>query len=319
MNRHIFGPVLSRRLGRSLGIDLLPFKTCTYSCVYCECGATSNLTTTRSEFFPASTVIAELDQILSKQPELDYITFAGSGEPTLSLSIGPVITHIKTKCPRYSVAVLTNGSLCTRADVRNDLLKADLVIPTLTTADQHTFERIHRPHPSLRIDTIIIGMEQFRKMYAGALWLEVFIVPGLNTTAEELAGLKEAIERISPDRVQLNTLDRPPAEGWVQPAPEAELDRIREALGTSGIEIISRTLPASRTMVPDYEAVGMIQATLRRRPSTIEDLVRTTGISGGELAKILAALERAGMVMAQRGTRGVFYTFCQKNNANEGT
>ena len=319
MNRHIFGPVLSRRLGRSLGVDLLPFKTCTYSCVYCECGATTSLMTTRSEYFPARNVVAELDQVLSKKPELDYITFAGSGEPTLSLSIGPVITHIKTTYPCYSVAVLTNGSLCTRADVRSDLLMADLIIPTLTTAYQHTFECIHRPHPSLRIDAIIAGMEQFRKMYTGAFWLEVFIIPGLNTTADELAGLKGAIERINPDRIQLNTLDRPAAEGWVQPAPDTELDRVREVLGLSGIEIISRTLPVSRIMVPDYEAVEMIRATLRRRPSTIEDLVSTTGMSGGELAKILASLERMGMVMSQRGTRGVFYTVCRKNNANGGT
>jgi wyosine [tRNA(Phe)-imidazoG37] synthetase (radical SAM superfamily) len=196
---------------------------------------------------------------------------------------------------------------------------ADLIIPTLTTAYQHTFECIHRPHPSLRIDAIIAGMEQFRKMYAGALWLEVFIIPGLNTTADEMAGLKGAIERINPDRIQLNTLDRPAAEGWVQPAPDAELDRVREELGTSGIEIISRTLPVSRTIVPDYEIVEMIRATLCRRPSTIEDLVRTTGMNGGELAKILTSLERAGMVMSQRGTRGVFYTCCQKNNANGGT
>jgi wyosine [tRNA(Phe)-imidazoG37] synthetase (radical SAM superfamily) len=264
-------------------------------------------------------VVAELDQVLSRQPELDYITFAGSGEPTLSLSIGPVITHIKTTYPCYSVAVLTNGSLCTRADVRNDLLMADLIIPTLTTAYQQTFECIHRPHPSLRIDAIIAGMEQFRKMYTGALWLEVFIIPGLNTTADELAGLKGAIERINPDRVQLNTLDRPPDEGWVQPAPDAELDRVREALGTSGIEIIGRTRPVSRTTVANSEVVEMIRATLRRRPSTVEDLVRTTGMSGGELAKILTSLERAGTVTSKRGTRGVFYTFCQKNTINGDT
>jgi wyosine [tRNA(Phe)-imidazoG37] synthetase (radical SAM superfamily) len=316
MNRHIFGPVLSRRLGRSLGIDLLPFKTCSYSCVYCECGDTTNLTTARLEFLPTGEVIEELDQVLSGQPGLDYITFAGSGEPTLSRSIGPVITHIKTTHPCYSVAVLTNGSLFPRPDVRDDILRADLVIPTLTTVYQQTFERIHRPHPSLRIDAIIAGMEQFRKMYPGAFWLEVFIIPGLNTSDGELAGLKGAIERISPDRVQLNTVDRPPAEGWVRPAADAELERIRDVLGRSGIEIISRTLPVSRTMVPAGEAGGMIRATLRRRPSTVEDLVRTTGMSGGEVVKILAVLERAGIVTSQRGERGVFYTICRKNNAN---
>lgn len=316
MTRHIFGPVLSRRLGRSLGIDLLPFKTCTYSCVYCECGATTNLTTARSEFFPTEDILAELDEALSGHPVLDYITFAGSGEPTLSRSIGLVIAHIKTAYPQYPVAVLTNGSLLSRPDVREDLNGAELVIPTLTTVNQKTFERIHHPHPSLRIDAIIEGMVQFRKMYARELWLEVFIIPGLNTSAGELDGLNGAIERISPGRVQLNTLDRPAAEGWVLPAPEAELERIRDLLGRSGTEIICRTLPASRTMVSGSNTAESIRATLQRRPSTIEDLVRTTGLSGGEVAKILAGLEKAGIVISERRERGVFYAILRENSCN---
>jgi len=314
--KHIFGPVLSRRLGLSLGIDLIPYKTCSYNCVYCECGPTTVQTVTRQNFFPGEAVISELTNVLASRPHLDSITLAGSGEPTLSLSLGKVINCVKNEYPEYTVCVLTNGSLLTEPDVQEELVCADRVIPTLTSASQETFERIHRPHISLRIEAIITGMVQFRKMYSGALWLEVFIIPGVNTTTEELAVLKDAIERINPDRVQLNTLDRPPAEEWVQAATDTELERVREVLGRSGIEIVSRKPPVSQATMAMTEVSDLIQATICRRPSTVEDLVRTTGRSGGEVVKILGVLERAGVVTSQRGTRGVFYTCSQENYVN---
>jgi wyosine [tRNA(Phe)-imidazoG37] synthetase (radical SAM superfamily) len=306
--KHIFGPVLSRRLGLSLGIDLVPFKTCSYDCAYCECGHTTSKTVSRQDFFPAREVMDELREVLAPRPPLDSVTLAGSGEPTLARSLGPVIAFIKHEYPEYTISVLTNGSLLTDPDVREELLVADRVIPTLTTASQKTFERIHNPHPLLKIDAIIRGMTGFRAMYKRALWLEVFVIPGLNTTDEELAGLKAAIDRIDPDRVQLNTVDRPPAEGWVEAASEAELARISHALGRQGTVITRQRLPDS---FPGYAAAGsrdLVRATLRRRPSTVEDLVRTTGLSGGEVTKILGALERAGEVKSQRGGRGVFYS-----------
>jgi wyosine [tRNA(Phe)-imidazoG37] synthetase (radical SAM superfamily) len=193
IQRHIFGPVLSRRLGLSLGVDLISFKTCSYDCVYCECGPTTLHTITRQDFFPAEDVIAELRNVLASRPHLDSITLAGSGEPTLSLSLGRVINCVKNEYPEYTLSILTNGSLFIDGTVREELAPADRVIPTLTSVSQETFERIHHPYPSLRIEAIITGMVQFREMYSGALWLEVFIIPGLNTTAEELAGLKGSI------------------------------------------------------------------------------------------------------------------------------
>jgi wyosine [tRNA(Phe)-imidazoG37] synthetase (radical SAM superfamily) len=319
IQRHIFGPVLSRRLGLSLGVDLISFKTCSYDCVYCECGPTTLHTITRQDFFPAEDVIAELRNVLASRPHLDSITLAGSGEPTLSLSLGRVINCVKNEYPEYTLSILTNGSLFIDGTVREELAPADRVIPTLTSVSQETFERIHHPYPSLRIEAIITGMVQFREMYSGALWLEVFIIPGLNTTAEELAGLKGAIERINPDRIQLNTLDRPPAEGWVKAATDAELERVCAVLGVSDIEIVGRKLPVSRAMKTNTEAGDLIRATLCRRPSTVEDLVRTTGLSGGEVAKILGALEREGTVTSKRGTRGVFYTICRKPNGRGNT
>ncbi|MFA5268725.1 MAG: radical SAM protein [Methanoregula sp.] len=306
--KHIFGPVLSRRLGLSLGVDLIPFKTCPYDCVYCECGSTTDKTVRRQNFFPSEDVIAELRDVLALRPHLDTITLAGSGEPTLSRSLGPVIAFVKREYPEYILSVLTNGSLMTDAGVREELLPADRVIPTLTSVHQETFERIHRPHPSIRIDAIIEGFFNFRKMYTGALWLELFIIPGVNTTDVELEGLKSAIERINPDLVQLNTLDRPPAEGWVEAATDIELERVRDVLGKSGIEIVGRKHPVSQVTQAMTEATDLIRATLSRRPSTVEDLVQTTSMSGGEVAKILGMLERNGEVTSQRGTRGIFYT-----------
>ena len=312
--KHIFGPVLSRRLGLSLGIDLIPFKTCSYDCAYCECGTTTNKTITRQDFFPAEEVITELRTVLASHPHLDSVTLAGSGEPTLSRALGPVIAFMKREYPEYTLSVLTNGSLMTDGDVREELVPADRVIPTLTSVFQETFERIHRPHPSLRIEAIIEGMVQFRKMFSGALWLEVFVIPGLNTTAEELDGLKRAIERIKPDHVQLNTLDRPPAEGWVEVATDAELERVSEVLGRTGIEIVGRKRPVSRVTKANTEVSELVRATLCRRPSTVEDLVRTTGMSGGEVAKILGVLEREGSIISQRGARGVFYAILPGEN-----
>jgi len=305
--RHIFGPVLSRRLGLSLGVDLVPFKTCSYDCAYCECGHTTERTLTRRDFFPAEEVMAELRTVLASRPVLDSITFAGSGEPTLALPLGPVIAAIKREFPEYTVSVLTNGSLLSDRTVQDELLPADRVIPTLTSVSQQTFERIHHPHPLLRIEEIIEGMVQFRRRYTGQLWLEVFIVPGLNTTDEELAGLKDAIARIGPDRIQLNSLDRPPAEEWVAAASDDELERVRNLLGLPGIEIAGRGYPVSPSVRQSTAARDLILATLQRRPSTVEDLVRTTGLAGGEIAKILGHLGQGGLVRSQRMERGVFY------------
>ena len=314
---HIFGPVLSRRLGLSLGIDLVPFKTCSYDCVYCECGHTTIKTIARQDFFPAEEVTAELGWILASRPRLDSVTLAGSGEPTLARSLGTVITFVKHGFPEYTLSVLTNGSLLSDHSVQRELALADRVIPTLTTASQKTFERIHRPHPALKIDAIIDGMANFRRTFGGALWLEVFIIPGLNTTEEELAGLRAVIDRIDPACVQLNTVDRPPAEGWVEPASGEELERVSRALGRPGTALVSRRLPISPAIPGKTRATDLIRTTLERRPSTVEDLVRTTGRSGGEVVKILGALEQAGEVTSQRMDRGVFYRFCRKPEEGE--
>nr|WP_319540270.1 radical SAM protein [uncultured Methanospirillum sp.] len=237
MNRYVFGPVLSRRLGRSLGIDLLPYKTCSYNCVYCECGATTDLTLTRSEFFPTADVIAELDHILAKGPVLDYITFAGSGEPTLSHSLGPVIRFLKETYPRYRVAVLTNGTLCTLPEVRRDLIQADLIIPTVPASDQKMQEKIFRPVRGLSVSSILHGLGALRSEFSGQIWVEVFLIPGINTGREELQSIRETIVSLRPDLIQLNSLDRPGTESWVYPVRGVELEEIRDFFAETGIPV----------------------------------------------------------------------------------
>ncbi len=307
---HIFGPVSSRRLGRSLGIDLLPFKTCSYDCVYCECGATTRLTTERALFFPTEEVIGQLDKFLEKGPVLDYVTFAGSGEPTLSLSLGKIIRHLKTTYPQYKVAVLTNGSLLGNKEVRADLTGADLVIPTLTSTSQETFEKIHRPHPGLSVSAIINAIQEFGKEFPGQIWLEIFLIPGLNTDRAQLRTLREAARAIHPQRIQLNTLDRPAAEEWVT-APEAEeLEIIRRYFAELGIPVDVAGVCCEQ---PDVCIAGestheLILKTLRIRPSTVEDLASMTGLHHHEVAKYLSGLLEDGTIHIQRGKRGVFYS-----------
>ncbi|MDY3201872.1 MAG: radical SAM protein [Methanocorpusculum sp.] len=307
---HIFGPVMSRRLGRSLGIDLLPFKTCSYDCVYCECGATTHITTKRAEFFPTEEVISQLDTVLRERPTLDYITFAGSGEPTLSLSIGRIIRHLKTAYPEYKVAVLTNGSLLGNKEVAADLSQADLVIPTLTSTSQETFEKIHRPDTCLLIKTIISDILEFRKEFHGEIWLEIFLIPDLNTSLEELASLRDVIDKIQPARIQLNTLDRPAAEDWVTAPDPDELENFRKYFAELKIPVDVAGVCCEQ---PDVCRAGEsthehILKTLRIRPSTVEDLASMTGLHHHEVAKYLSGLLEEGTVHIQRGKRGVFYS-----------
>ena len=307
MTHHIFGPVISRRLGRSLGIDLIPFKTCSYNCVYCECGATTDLISQRREFFRTDEIIHQVDTILSSSPRLDYITFAGSGEPTLSLSLGPVLAHLKQNYDQYKVAVLTNGSLCTDPDVRRDLLKADLVSPTITTTTQEIFEKIHRPVPGLSVTQIIRGLENLRDEYSGQIWLEVFLVPGLNTTDTELDKLRTATYRIRPNRIQLNYLDRPGTEAWVSSPDPLQLKNIQDFFAEGGIPVDITGFDEPGTLLSDDDSIALIDETLRRRPCTAEDIAHMTGLQAPEVRKKLALMVQQGIVQAKSGERGIFY------------
>ena len=291
--KYVFGPVPSRRLGNSLGVDLVTFKACTFDCVYCQLGRTTEQTTERRSFVPADEVVAEVREVLDSGAAVDYVTLSGSGEPTLSLDLGQVIHAIKgfTAIP---VAVLTNGSLLWRGDVRADLAEADLVIPSLDAARQETFERINRPAPGLDAEAIARGIRDFTLGYGGRVWLEVLVVAGLNDSPEEARAVVRALEGARIDKVQLNTVVRAPAEAWAKPATEERLAEMAQVLGAlAPVEIIGGYHRAGHESGRADPAEAIL-ATLARRPCGAAELAASLGLKPSIVVRHVQELERAG-------------------------
>jgi len=301
---YIFGPVPSRRLGLSLGVDLMPHKTCSLDCVYCECGRTTHLTVSPEEYVPLAPVKEELAAFLSTSPELDHITFSGAGEPTLHRGIGEMTDFIKSNFPQYKLALLTNATLLGREDVRNRLLAIDVVIASVDAAGDEAFRRVNRPHPALVLDDIEAGLVSFRKAFKNSLWVEVFLVPGGNSSREELTGIREMLGRIRPDRVQVNTLDRPGAESWVVPMEKEDLERAASFLQTA--ELISSPDVGQIRGTGD-ELAGRVLAAVQRRPLTLEDISRMLGIETTEAFDQLQKMIRDKALKRLEMPRGIFY------------
>ncbi|MGI6685920.1 MAG: radical SAM protein [Bacillota bacterium] len=236
--KYWYGPVHSRRLGRSLGVDVIPLKTCSLDCVYCECGATNSLTLERKEYFPTNDIINSLDSILKEKSDLDYVTFAGSGEPTLHTGLGKIINFIKEKYPQFKVAVLTNATLLNDPVVIQDVAKADLIVPSLDAVSMEAFQKINRPAENITPETIISGIQNLKNNFTGEIWLEIFIIPGINDDEKELALFKDTINKLGIKKVQLNTLDRPGAVNWLKPVSKEYKEEIAAKLGN--VEIVNR-------------------------------------------------------------------------------
>jgi wyosine [tRNA(Phe)-imidazoG37] synthetase (radical SAM superfamily) len=279
---HIYGPVPSRRLGYSLGIDILPFKTCSLDCVYCQLGSTRRKTVRREKFFDTETILNQINNVISSGQRIDYITFSGSGEPTLNVSVGKLIREIKKNTP-IPVAVLTNSTLISRKNVRDALSHADLVIPSLDAATQKIFAWINRPHPLLKIHQIIAGLKKFRQEFRGKIWLEVLFVKGWNDSPSHIQKLKKAITEINPDRIQINTVVRPPAEKSARPLSSHELEKIRKIFGKKA-EIIA-TFDKTRHIPSSDNIKEAILAMVARRPVTLSDLSKSLGKHKNELIK----------------------------------
>ncbi|MCD6414502.1 MAG: radical SAM protein [Candidatus Diapherotrites archaeon] len=226
---YAYGPVPSRRLGKSLGVSPIPPKTCSYSCVYCQLGRTNHLQARRESFYPREDIFKDIKTVVGESRP-DYITFVGDGEPTLCKDLGWLIHECKENWD-IPVAVITNGSLFYMEDVRHDLMEADVVLPTLDAGSEELFRKINRPHPDIAFDKMLQGQIDFRKEYHGKIWMEVMLVAGLNDSDEALAGIKKALDMVRPDRIYINVPIRPPAEPWAKP-PEPE--RIMAAHGLLG-------------------------------------------------------------------------------------
>jgi len=300
--QYIFGPVPSRRLGRSLGVDLVPFKTCTYDCIYCQLGKTTNKTIKRKEWVPIDIVINQLKAKLSSKP--DYITLSGSGEPTLFSQLEELISRIKdiTDIP---VAVLTNGSLLWLPEVRNALKSADLVVPSLDAGSSQIFQYVNRPYSDITFSKMLDGLVKFRDEYSGKYWLEVFLLAGVTTPETEINRLKTYISSIHPDIVQVNTVTRPPAESFAEPVPKKQLQTLTEKLYEKA-EVIADYSDVHKQQ--DFSARREdVLTLLKRRPCSIEDIAAGLGLHRNEVVKYVEELSSKGKIEIKPQHEQLYY------------
>ena len=291
---YVFGPVPSRRLGQSLGIDPIPLKTCNWNCVYCQLGRTSPLTNERKDFFPPEEIAAEVQEALeAHQPgEIDWVTFVGSGETLLYASMGRLLRQVKsiTKLP---LAVITNGSLLYLPKVRQELEVADAVLPTLDAGTTELYLRINRSHPVITFERLVAGLIAFREEYRGRLWVEVMLVRGLNDTPQALADIARVLEEVNPDAIHINLPTRPPAENWVRLPTDESLMQAMAILG----KVAEVVHPAVGSFdLSGYDnLVDAILTIITRHPMRQEELEQALARwSPGQVNQVLANLEASG-------------------------
>ncbi len=319
---HIFGPVNSRRLGRSLGIDLFSDKVCNLNCIYCEVGATNRLTCERAEYVPTETILGEIDRYFAdpdRKQEIDVVTVTANGEPTLHLGFGRILTHLKNKTAK-KIAVLTNGTTLMDAQVRREFAAADVVIPSLDAARDKSFRKIDRPAICVDLGQVIEGLVVFSHEYSGEIWLEILFALDINDSEADVQALQNVISRMRLDRIQLNTVARPPLESFARPVGK---ERMREIAATikrnnPGIPVDLLTLGGS-TGTNDMKVVfgqdgnrqDIIEEILRmlkRRPCTAADIDTIFPCGGSEkVEQYLAPLVRSGQVRTRVHGDRVYY------------
>lgn len=309
--KYLYGPVPSRRLGRSLGIDLVPFKTCTYDCIYCQLGKTTNKTTKRLDYFPLQDVLEELKEKLSSGVSCDYISIAGCGEPTLNASIGELIGKIKelTKIP---VAVITNGSLLYLPEVRDALGQADLVIPSLDAGDKELFHYVNRPHENIVFDRMVEGLIDFTRQFSGQVWLEVLLISGVTGLVPEAQKIAAYAKKIGAAKVQLNTVCRPSQEDFACAVDARQMKKLADLFAGS-VEILTDA-PSEDTLRADDNGStdADIWNLLARRPCTLEGICLGLGLHPHDATKRLRRLIDEKMITALRTDTAVFYKTSDK-------
>ena len=285
--KYVFGPVASRRLGISLGIDVVPEKYCTLNCLYCQVGKTKHLTTERLSFFPPEEILAEVRQAAKAEKKIDYATFSGSGEPTLNADLGRLIDGVRA-ITHSRISVLTNATMLYLPEVRREVARADVVVPSLDAGSEEVFRRINRPHESIRLETIVSGIESLRKESDAEIWLEVMLVAGINDDPPELMRIKRLVERIDPHKIQLNTVVRPPQDPSARALSIDDLERIRTLFGEKAEAItgVSKKWQGRG----ERDLIETILQTVTRRSITAADLEKTTGRPRKEIREVLDRL-----------------------------
>ena len=305
MGKYVFGPVPSRRLGFSLGVDTIRSKYCSFDCIYCQIGKTTFLEIERRKFFDPDEITDEVIKRLSEVKRVDFVTFSGSGEPTLNSDLGYMIREIK-KRTRVPIAVITNGSLLFLEEVRRDLLEADVVLPSLDAASDDIFHYINRPHPLIGVPAMIKGLKEFRKMYKGEIWLEIMMIRGVNDDPEELREFKKILDDVDVDRIQLNTVTRPPSEEEAGAMDSASLDKVCRFFGDR-CEVVSAFEGAVGQVEDDAGWEESVLAMLERRSMSLEDIVKVTGMPYLKAKGRLSVMERNGAVKGYYFGDSIFY------------
>ena len=303
--KYVYGPVPSRRLGQSLGIDPVPLKTCNWNCVYCQLGRTIPLTNQRKLFFPTEEVFSQVKEALDKHQNggIDWITFVGSGETMLALNVGELIQKIKqvTKIP---IAVITNGSLLYLPEVRQELLFTDAVLPSLDAGNAKLYKKINRPHPDITFSRLVNGLKLFRYEYTGKMWIEIMLIKDLNDSTEILSEIADKLREIQPDEVHILLPTRPPVEPWVKPADQEGIQRAADIFGS--IARVINTTDGNFELAENEELVDAVVDIITRHPMKESELLRTLEkYSKGDVRDTLVLLEksRKAQVVIRNGVR----------------
>lgn len=291
--RYLYGPVPSRRLGLSLGVDIVPFKVCSYDCIYCQLGRTTHLTVDPAELVDAEAVVSELERWLAEGNTADYITFAGSGEPTLNSDLGEMIERVK-QLTEIPIAVITNGSLLSNPRVMDAVSRADVLLPSLDAGTEETLQRVNRPCEGLTFESVVGGLLLLKQEFRGGVWLEVMLVHGMNDSDVELAAIAAIADTMNPDKVQINTVERPSRSGSVSAVSQETLEKACKIFGPVS-KVIAHRPVASRAHQLGTSKDAMLNL-LRRRPCRLSDIVLGTGMHIHEAVKILRSLMADGLV-----------------------
>lgn len=308
--KYVYGPVPSRRFGRSLGVDVTALKTCCQDCVFCQLGPTTKKTVERREYVRTEAVLAELKQWLASGGWADYITLSGSGEPTLHSRFGEILEFIRSNTD-IPPALLTNGALLYLPEVREAASAARVVKVSVSAWDQVSFEWVNRPHSYLRFAQVIRGLKLFRDTYRGQLWIEVFLVLGMNTMSDEVERLAKIIGDLTPDRIHLNTAVRPPAEAFVQPLIKERMRALSRQFQPAADVISEFSKHPSKNQIADQDTIfGMLQ----RRPCTAKQITAGFGMNLSEVLKHLEVMVRNGSVQPKRTNTEIYYTVTKQEN-----
>jgi len=309
---YLFGPVPSRRFGRSLGVDLTPYKTCSLDCVFCQLGRTTNKTVTREEYVETDAVNTELDEWLKRDGHADYITLAGSGEPTLHSCFGEILEHIRNKSIIPAV-LLTNGTMLQFQEVRDAAACANIVKISLSAWDQASYGWVNRPHRQLQFDQLIEGQKAFRAQFKGQLWLEVFLVGGINSIPADVRKIAAFAKEINPDRIQLNTAVRPPAEEFAAALSRERMEKLIHLFSPAAEIITEFEIKDADPVQVSQEEIFSI---LKRLPCTANQMAEIFGMHLNEVSKYLGNLMRTGQINMEFRKTSVYYA--AKNQGENG-